>query len=75
MDEIIHKPAKIRVNAPRTWVRRYFVADSCSGAVLCWTIKGIKARRFSSIPARTDSQLFPERAIMVPVTISVKKIM
>lgn len=67
-------PPSISVNAPRIWLRRYFVADSCSGEVLFWTISGTKDRRLSSMPAKTESQLVPERAIAVPVTIMVTNI-
>jgi len=30
----VHRPPKIRADAPRIWASRYFVADSCSTEVL-----------------------------------------
>lgn len=30
----VQRPPRIRVDAPRIWASRYFVADSCSGDVL-----------------------------------------
>lgn len=67
-------PPSMSANAPRIWLRRYFVADSCSVEVLFWTISGTKAKRLSSMPAKTESQLVPERATVVPVVIIVTNI-
>ena len=60
-------PPSISDEAPRICLRRYFVADSCSVEVLPWIIKGTKARRLSSIPAKTESQFVEQSAVVVPV--------
>jgi len=66
---VAQTPPSIRMNAPRVWLSRYLIADSCSGDVFLWIMRGMKASRLSSIPTKTANQFVAHRANVVPVTI------
>jgi len=64
-DDII---LRSRIAEPDAWTRKYFIALSASWLILIIIIKGIIARRLSSILIHVRSQWFLDRAVIVAAT-------
>lgn len=69
----IQTPPPRRKIEPRTWARKYLIADSYSLFELDCIINGMNANRFNSIPAYIEIQFVADRAIIVPSIIVAMK--